>query len=353
MGLGVIRALGQMGVPCVVFYHEKRDMGYVSRFVTRRHLVPHPEYEQDGFIDALLDYAGRYDGCPIFPTSDAALSAVSQHRDVLAPHYRLGFTEWPITELYLDKKRTYALAEANGVPAPKTVIPRSVAEVEQFAQQVTFPCLVKPCQSHLYYAVFKRKMVQTETPEQMVRVYEEAADAGLEVILQEIIPGGDDCGVNYNAYFWDGAPLAEFTAQKIRNAPPTFGSPRVILSQRIPEVIEPGRKILRAMGFYGYACTEFKRDPRDGVHKLMEVNGRHNLSTLLAVRCGINFPWLSTSCRTWRASALASTGSTSFGTWATASKGTAKRDRPCPIICVLIRSPMCLRSWTGEIRRRS
>jgi hypothetical protein len=24
----------------------------------------------------------------------------------------------------------------------------------------------------------------------------------------------------------------------------------------------------------------------------MEVNGRHNLSTLLAVNCGINFPWL-------------------------------------------------------------
>jgi len=57
-------------------------------------------------------------------------------------------------------------------------------------------------------------------------------------------------------------------------------------------VIEPGRKILKAMGFYGYACTEFKKDTRDGVYKLMEVNGRHNLSTLLAVRCGINFPWL-------------------------------------------------------------
>ena len=120
----------------------------------------------------------------------------------------------------------------------------------------------------------------------------EAARAGLDVILQEIIPGGDDCGVNYNAYFWDGEPLVEFTAQKVRNAPPTFGSPRVIVSKAIPEVIEPGRKILQAMGFYGYACTEFKRDPRDGVYKLMEVNGRHNLSTLLAVKCGINFPWL-------------------------------------------------------------
>lgn len=292
MGLGVIRALGQMGVPTVVFYHEKRDMGYTSRYVQERYLVPHPAYDQDGFIAALLDHAPRFAGCPMFPTSDAALSAVSRHMDALKPHYKLGFTEWAITELFLDKKRTYALADANGVPAPKTIVPQSVAEAEQFAQQIEFPCLVKPCQSHLYYAVFKRKMVQAETAQQMVQVYLEATQAGLEVMLQEIIPGGDDCGVNYNAYFWDGEPLVEFTAQKIRNAPPTFGSPCVVLSKVIPEVIEPGRRILQAMGFYGYACTEFKRDPRDGVHKLMEVNGRHNLSTLLAVKCGINFPWL-------------------------------------------------------------
>ena len=29
---------------------------------------------------------------------------------------------------------------------------------------------------------------------------------------------------------------------------------------------------------------------RDGIYKLMEVNGRHNLSGILAVRCGLNFP---------------------------------------------------------------
>jgi predicted ATP-grasp superfamily ATP-dependent carboligase len=46
------------------------------------------------------------------------------------------------------------------------------------------------------------------------------------------------------------------------------------------------------MGFSGYSCIEFKRDPRDGTFKVLDVNGRHNLSTLLAVRCGINFPWL-------------------------------------------------------------
>jgi D-aspartate ligase len=109
-------------------------------------------------------------------------------------------------------------------------------------------------------------------------------------MLQELIPGGDALGVNYNSYFWDGEPITEFTAEKVRNAPPQFGSPRVVVSKHIPEVLEPGRKILKAMGFYGFSCTEFKKDARDGVYKLMEVNGRHNRSGLLAVHCGINFP---------------------------------------------------------------
>ncbi len=64
------------------------------------------------------------------------------------------------------------------------------------------------------------------------------------------------------------------------------------MSKSVPEVIEPARRILQATGFSGYSCTEFKKDVRDGVYKLLEVNGRHNRSTLLAVRCGLNFPLL-------------------------------------------------------------
>lgn len=59
-----------------------------------------------------------------------------------------------------------------------------------------------------------------------------------------------------------------------------------------PEIQQPGQAILRALGFEGFSCVEFKRDARDGVYKLMEVNGRQNLSSLLAVRCGINFPYI-------------------------------------------------------------
>jgi D-aspartate ligase len=110
--------------------------------------------------------------------------------------------------------------------------------------------------------------------------------------VQELIPGDEQCGAVYNSYFWNGEPLVEFTSRKIRNSPPETGSPSVVVSEWIPEVAEQGRRLLRAARFSGYSCTEFKRDPRDGQYKVMEVNARHNLSSLLATRCGLNFPWM-------------------------------------------------------------
>jgi D-aspartate ligase len=201
-------------------------------------------------------------------------------------------TEWNITEQFINKKHTYALADSIGVPAPKTMVPHSADDVERYSKTVDYPCLVKPCQSHSFFDRFKRKMTRVENLQQMLAAYQEAADAGLETMLQELIPGDDAQGVNYNSYFWNGDALVEFTAEKVRNAPPQFGSPRVAVSKYIPEVLEPGRKILQAMGFYGFSCTEFKKDARDGIYKLMEVNGRHNRSGILAVHCGMNFPWI-------------------------------------------------------------
>jgi D-aspartate ligase len=292
MGLGVIRSLGTMGVPVAVVYYDDRDMGFVSKYVTEAIKAPHPEQSEADFVGLLMAQAPRLSGGMLIPTSDATVSTVSRHRSLLAQHYLVACTDWEITQRFMDKKETYAIAQEAGVPAPKTIVPRSEGDVEEYAGSVEYPCLVKPTYSHRYYAAFKEKMVRVSSFDQMISAYRQAAEAGFEVMLQELIPGDDTNGANYNSYFWGGEALVEFTAQKLRSAPPELGSPRVAVSKVIPEVMELGRKILKALGFYGYSCTEFKKDPRDGVYKLMEVNGRHNLSTLLAVRCGINFPWI-------------------------------------------------------------
>jgi predicted ATP-grasp superfamily ATP-dependent carboligase len=292
MGLGVIRALGVMGVPVIAIYYNRDDMGYVSRYVSERFHFPHPELEVHHFIDELIKLASRFPDTPLFPVSDESLKVVSKHKAQLQRYFKVACAEWEIVQQLIEKNYTYTLAAEEGIPIPKTTTPKSEEDIAIFGKNLEYPCLVKPVESHRYYALFRRKIVKVYNIDQMLAAYRQAAAAGLDVILQELIPGHDSLGVNYNSYFWDGEPLLEFTAQKVRSAPPELGSPCVARSQLVPEVLESGRKLLKAMGYYGYSCSEFKLDPRDGVYKLMEVNGRHNLSTLLAVRCGLNFPWL-------------------------------------------------------------
>lgn len=291
-GLGVIRSLGRMGIPVVSVYYNKRDMGFVSNGVAESVLAPHPEREEDLFLEVLIEVAKRWGRGLLIPADDATLIAVSRHKRMLEKDYIVACTDWEITETFIDKKRTYALADRMGVAIPKTVFLKSSEDAERAGDTVEYPAVVKPCIGHRYQEQFGEKLVRVESVDQMIFAVRRAHEAGLEVMLQELIPGDDTQGINYNSYFWDGAPLVEFTARKVRLSPPDFGVPSVVVSQPVPEVLEPGRKFLRAMGYSGYSCTEFKRDPRDGVYKLMETNGRHNRSTLLATRCGVNFPWI-------------------------------------------------------------
>jgi D-aspartate ligase len=292
-GLGVVRSLGRQGVPVTVVSYDKRDIAPSSRFVRDVLRAPHPDKDEAAFLKVLLEAGHRSPGSLLIPASDAALSAVAAHRTSLEDAGLIVACDGPeVIETLLNKAKTFALARSAGVPGPTTFAPADEADVRRFSESAEFPAVLKPELSHLYRRLIGVKWTRVESPEEAVRAYAVARSHSLEVVLQELIPGDEQCGAVYNSYFWNGEPLVEFTSRKIRNSPPETGSPSVVVSEWMPEVAEQGRRLLRAANFSGYSCTEFKRDPRDGEYKVMEVNARHNLSSLLATRCGINFPWL-------------------------------------------------------------
>ncbi len=290
MALGAVRALGEAGVPVFVMHHDARDTAHLSRHAKGAFRVPPPLREEPAFVEALLGHAERFRGAMLVPASDEALAAISRHKAILARDYVVACPEWEIARRFIEKRRTYALAADAGLPAPVTAEVGSAEEAREAATRIGFPLLVKPSESHAYYDRFRRKMVEVRDADSLVEHVSAARAAGLEVVLQEVVPGPDTEVVNYNAYAWGGRPLVEFTARQLRKAPPRLGSPRVVVSERIEPVLEHGRRLVAALGIEGFACTELKRDARDGRYKVLDVNGRHNLSGLLAVRCGINFP---------------------------------------------------------------
>jgi predicted ATP-grasp superfamily ATP-dependent carboligase len=58
----------------------------------------------------------------------------------------------------------------------------------------------------------------------------------------------------------------------------------------VPELADAAVALLLALEFHGIAQVEFKRDPRDGTFKLIEVNPRLWEWHGLAAACGVDFP---------------------------------------------------------------
>ncbi|HVR32173.1 MAG TPA: acetate--CoA ligase family protein [Acidimicrobiia bacterium] len=292
MGLGVIRSLGRRGVPVIAVRYDRQDFGHTSRFVTRTLDVPDPVACEESFVASLLDLGRELGDAVLIPASDASLAAVARAWDRLSENYRVACPPWDRARLFLEKRHTYSLAADAGIPVPATHVVSTEEQLVSMADELPYPVLVKPVQSHLFVRRFGVKMLEVTDRAELIDTYRTVSDGSLELMVQEFITGPPSAGANYNCFVVDGEPVAEFTARKVRNNPPTLGSPRVVVSEHLPEVVELGRRVMASLGHEGFACTEFKRNDKNGEWTLMEVNGRHNLSSALAVEAGIDFPWV-------------------------------------------------------------
>jgi predicted ATP-grasp superfamily ATP-dependent carboligase len=58
------------------------------------------------------------------------------------------------------------------------------------------------------------------------------------------------------------------------------------------EVLDLAVKLFQSVDYRGIGCAEFKRDPRDGKPKLIEINTRAVRTSMLAIGAGVDFPWI-------------------------------------------------------------
>jgi predicted ATP-grasp superfamily ATP-dependent carboligase len=83
------------------------------------------------------------------------------------------------------------------------------------------------------------------------------------------------------------------TARRRRQHPPEFGrASTYVETVEEPEVEALALRLLRGMGYYGLAEVEFKRDPRDGRFKVLDVNARTWGYHTLGRAAGVDFPAL-------------------------------------------------------------
>jgi predicted ATP-grasp superfamily ATP-dependent carboligase len=118
------------------------------------------------------------------------------------------------------------------------------------------------------------------------------ADPSL-IMLQELIPGDAVGQFSFGALCADGQPLASIVAIRRRQHPVDFGrSSSYVESTEDAEIERLGRAVLGALRFNGLVEVEFKRDSRDGICKLLDINPRIWGWHTLGARAGVDFSYL-------------------------------------------------------------
>ncbi|GAA4207897.1 carboxylate--amine ligase [Actinocatenispora rupis] len=292
-GLGIARSLGRRGVPVCVL-DDERSIAAASRYVRRTVRVPELR-DADTTVTALADTCDRLGlhGWVLYPTREETVAAVSTARDELAGRYRVPTPAWSSVRHAWDKRATYRLAEKLGVPTPRTWFPCTAGDLGQV--DTSGPVVVKPAvKEHFVYAT-GAKAWRADGPAELADRYRQASAivAAEEVLVQEMVPGGGDSQFAYCAFFRDGEAVASMTVRRRRQHPSDFGRASTFVETvDVPELVEPSVSFLRAMDYYGLVELEYKRDPRDGAYKLLDVNARTWGYHTLGRAAGVDFPWL-------------------------------------------------------------
>ena len=293
-GLGAIRSLALENFHIIAMYYDPMEFAHASKHVHEKVKIPHPRVEKKELIEFLIANSARWKDALLIETNDEALIAVSKNKDKLEKHYKIATPEWNVLRTFIEKPETYKLAEKCGVPYPKTLLPKTLDELNRIKDEIEYPCILKPILSHEFFNRFKSKNFEARNPNELSIKFELCRASGHEVMVQEIIPGPDSNIFQCIMYISsDGNSNATFLDRKVRQNPPRFGVARVAISEDvIPQIREFTETMLKEGGFTGIAHSEFKKDPRDNEFKLMEINGRTSRSNWLATYCGVNLPWV-------------------------------------------------------------
>ncbi len=294
--MDLVRPLGLAGIRCAVVTPPDGLPQY-SRFAST--VIPWPDEEIAEGAEALLDrlehFAASQPERPVlFYEQDAQLLFVSRNQERLTRTFRFVIADPVLVEDLVDKGRFQVLAERLNLPVPPTRRVRPVAGSTPTDIDLRFPVVVKPLWRRKSWTAIGEtaKVIQIDTPQALREAWPHWALHGMDLVVQELIPGPETRIESYHVYIDEhGGTVGEFTGQKIRTLPTYLGHSTALTITNATDVASLGRSLVATLGLRGVAKFDFKRDP-DGRLHLLEVNPRFTLWHHLGAIAGVNLPAL-------------------------------------------------------------
>ena len=285
--VAAVRGLGRAGIAASVGESTRLAPALWSRFAAATCVYPSPWRSPDRFIARLAAECTARGVRTLIVPEEETLAVVLGRAEALPAGTKLIGGPRAAFERARDKWHAIEAARALGLPVPWTRAPTTEAERVAAVAEAPLPAVVKP-----RVGSGAKGVRYVATREALAGALADVERAHGPALIQERLPAGAE-GIGTSLLLDDeGRVRASFAHRRLREYPVTGGAATLAESIHAPDLVDAAAHLCQALGLTGFAMVEWRRDLRDGVATLLEVNPRLWGSLALAIEAGVNFPAL-------------------------------------------------------------
>ena len=280
--MALIHALKKLGCHVTTYNSSRLDIGYASRMPDVRLIEPWDRGDEDASFDQLMRVLKRdlYD--VVIPTTDFSARVLADHIAEISLYAHPAENGPNLFYRVMNKQQTMRFCELADVPHPRTWYDMDCLE-DVLAAGIEYPFVIKP---RIGYGGIGFKVIHDEA--ELRRRFEKSMKRCGPMLAQEYIPqnGGQlQCQVFMDE---NGEAASAVLFDKTRWYPVTGGSSCCNTTLHDPKIVADCVRLLRTIGWRGYADVDLIRDPRDGQAKVMEINPRATGGVKLVFAAGVD-----------------------------------------------------------------
>jgi predicted ATP-grasp superfamily ATP-dependent carboligase len=278
-----VQSLGKRGIAVSCLSPNPRAPAFYSKYCTEKFHFEATSNKQ-AYLDFLIPLVKRGDYRMIMPCSDHSTFLVSEHRDEILPYTKVFLPGHEMVQTVTNKSTLMKYAADHNIPVPKTFFPHNQTELGNIDINWSEPTVIKGnTTAGAKYVKYAR------TKQELTHWFEQLHQEGAPPLIQNYIRGREKI---FYGLCDKGEVFAYFMFESKRAFPPTGGTPAKAFSICDAKLKDFALDIIQTTKWTGMVGLDIKQDHKSKNYYLLDFNPRFGASSILAVKSGVDFPYL-------------------------------------------------------------
>ncbi len=278
------RSLRKQGHWVIGFCNYKMTSGYVTRWLSERHVSPDVTLYKEEFKNFLFTYLRNHNVDVVIPLADDGAEFLSKNKEGIEAMGALcAIPSFDVFNIANDKQKLMELCEKYGLSHPRTR-ELNPDDLKSTANYVGFPAMIKPNLSQGAKGIVRVNDMD-ELKEKFPGIYKQFGACTLQQYVDQ-----PDYYYNVMMYRDKSGEIAGQTVIKIRRFFPLKGGTSCYSETvKHPSLLKECKDVLEKLGWTGFADFDVLEDKHSGELKIIEINPRVPSSFQAAFAAGIDF----------------------------------------------------------------